>query len=141
MEYPDPVFVFLQSQGCSRAVIEAGLPGLVTAWERIVQTVADGYQGGLEDYLNDMDTRELLNEAWNTARPDQQQESQARLNAVDSRMRSLVIPTTQCLYGDLVAEDEGWRPDSHWWYFSRPGQAGARLTSELRGDAAPEADP
>jgi hypothetical protein len=141
MDYPDPVFVFLQSQGCSRAVIEGGLPGLVAAWERIVQSVTDGYQGGLEDYLNDMDTRQLLYEAWQTARPDQQHELQARLQAVDHRMRSLVIPTSECLYGELVADDEGWKPASHWWYFSRPDRAGARLMSELTGDASPEEDP
>ncbi|HEX9894446.1 MAG TPA: hypothetical protein VGA78_11015 [Gemmatimonadales bacterium] len=141
MDYPDPVFVFLQSQGCSRAVVAAGLPGLVATWERIVESVAEGYQGSLEQYLNDMDTRELLNEAWQTARRDQQEESAKRLDAVDRHMRGLVIPTTHCLYGDLVAEDEGWTAESHWWYFSRPAAPGRLLMTELRGGAAPGADP
>jgi hypothetical protein len=140
MDYPDPVFVFLQSQGCSRAVVEAGLPGLVEHWERIVGSVAEGYQGGLEAYLNDMDTRELLQEAWQTARPDQQHAAAEGLDAADRKMRALVVPTRQCLYGDLVAENEGWNAEDHWWYFSRPASAGRLLISELAGGVAPEAD-
>ncbi len=133
MDFPDPVLVFLQSQGCSRAVVEGGLDGLVAAWERIVDAVAAGYAGGLEEYLNDMDSRDLLNEAWQVARLDQQEGAAERLQAADRRVRALLVPTAQCLYGDLVAEDEGWTPDSHWWYFSRPAQAGRRLTAELPG--------
>jgi hypothetical protein len=140
VDYPDPVFVFLQSQGCARAVIEGGLPGLVAAWEQIVERVAGQYAGGLEDYLNDMDTRELLNEAWQVARPDQREESLGRLEAADRRMRGLLVPADHCLYGDVVAEGEGWKPEVEWWYFSLPARAGSRLRSELKGGAAPEAD-
>jgi hypothetical protein len=140
MELPDPVLVFLQSQGCAPAVAEAGLPGLVAAWERIVQAVADGYPGGLEDYLRDMDTRALLDEAWQSARTDQQESSLDRLQAADRRMRALVVPTGGCLSGDVKAEREGWSPDLHWWYFSRPAVAGPRFRSRLEGDDGPGAD-
>jgi hypothetical protein len=139
VHYPDPVLVFLQSQGCSRAVIEGGLPGLVALWEQTVERVAGEYPGGLETYLNDMDTRELLHEAWQIARDDQREESRPRLDAADRRMRGLVVPAGQCLYGDLVATDEGWKPDSHWWYFSIPARASVRFMSELKGGGAPEA--
>lgn len=106
-----------------------------------MQSVAQGYPGSLENYLDDMDTRELLNEAWQTAREDQREESAERLAVIDRQMRGLVIPTRQCLYGDLVAEDEGWTPDAQWWYFSRPESAGPRLMSELGDDAEPEGGP
>ena len=87
VNYPDPVVVFLQSQGCSRSVIEGGLPGLVATWEQVVDRVALEYAGGLEDYLNDMDTRELVNEVWQVARTDQREEVRSRLEEADRRIR------------------------------------------------------
>lgn len=140
MELPDPVLVFLRSEGCAPAVVEAGLSGLVAAWERVVQSVADGYPGGREDYLRAMDTRALLAEAWQSARADQQQGSLDRLQAADRRLRALVVPTGQCLHGESVAERQGWNADRHWWYFSRPALAGPRLMSELEGDDGPGAN-
>lgn len=139
VDYPDPVVVFLQSQGCSRAVIEGGLSGLVTAWEQVIDRVAGEYAEGLEDFLNDMDKRELLNEAWQVARDDQRAECRDRLEAADRRMRDLLLPADHCLYGDVVAEAEGWTPEVEWWYFGVPARAGPRLRSELKGGAGPEA--
>jgi len=141
MNLPDPVYVFLQSQDLPRSVVEAGLPGLVSAWEKTVRNVAEGFQGGLEDYLDAMDTRDLLAEVWEVATEDQQLMIERRLTAADSRMRDLVVPVAQCLYGDLVAEDEGWTAESHWWYFSRPREAGSRLKQELTDGGGPGAGP
>ena len=141
MNLPDPVHVFLQSQDLPRSVVEAGLPGLVSAWEKTVRDVAGGFQGGLEDYLDAMDTRGLLAEAWEVATEDQQLVVELRLEAADRRMRDLVGPVAQCLYGELVAEAEGWTAESHWWYFSRPVGTGPRLKQELPDGGGPGAGP
>ena len=141
MDFPDPVYVFLQSQDLPRSVVEAGLPGLVSAWEKTVRNVGEGFQGGLEDYLDAMDTRDLLAEGWEVATEDQQLVVERRLTAADSRMRELVVSVGRCLYGDLVAEDEGWTAESHWWYFSRPLEAGPRLRQELTDAGGPGAGP
>ena len=51
----DPVRDYLQKKGCADHVINGGLAGLVETWEGIVESVAEGYSLGLDDYLNDLD--------------------------------------------------------------------------------------
>ncbi len=30
------------------------------------------------------------------------------------------VPVTRCLWGMIVADEEGWSPDDNWWYYARP---------------------
>ncbi len=131
MSSPDPVQAFFQTQGCSRRITEAGLPGLVATWEVIVAKVAGRYPDGLEEYLNDMDTRDLLEGAWNSARPEQRESLSRRLAAADARIQKVLVPLGRCLWGPLAAEDEAWKPDIQWWYFSRPIIASEALLHDL----------
>ena len=57
------VHVFLLSRGCPDDVVEMGLEGLLLEWERAVAQVESGYPLGLDDYLNDLDGRQLLEES------------------------------------------------------------------------------
>ena len=62
-EPDDPITEFLRKQGASYAIVANGLRGLVENWERVVDQVSKGYPQGLDDYLNDMDGRQLLENA------------------------------------------------------------------------------
>lgn len=137
MNLPDPVFVYLQSQDLPRSVVLGGLGGLVASWEAIVDQVEQGFEGGLDDYLNAMDLRDLVASTWEVATDDQQLTYERQLAAADQRMRDLVVPIPHCLYGDIAAEAEGWTSESHWWYFGRPASAGERLMRELAGGDGP----
>ena len=59
----DPITEFLRKQGASYAIVANGLRGLVENWERVVDQVSKGYPQGLDEYLNDMDGRQLLENA------------------------------------------------------------------------------
>jgi len=122
---------FLSERGCPDDVVEGGLEGLIAAWKRVADHVADGYSLGLDDYLNDLDGRQLLEEALAHATDEERASAMPRIRRTDERMKSLVVPTLECLWGDKVAEQEGWSPESHWWYFSLPRAPGELLREDL----------
>jgi hypothetical protein len=127
----DPVRAYLRETGCGEHVVEGGLTGLVANWERTVQAVADGYKLGLDDYLNDLDARQLLEEALTVATAEQLEDAARRIEQADELMQSVTEPTVVCLWGDEVAREEGWTPQENWWYFARPRQAEDDLLAEI----------
>ena len=54
-----------------------------------------------------------------------------RLDRADDRLRALLVPAGRCLWGSGVAEDEGWTPETHWWYYMRPKHPGPDLAADL----------
>jgi len=131
MSTPDPARDFLRKKGCAEHVVEGGLRGLVDTWESFVESVKRGYDLGLEDYLNDLDGRQLLEETLAIAPKEQREESVGRVRRADELMKTLVKPAGKCLWGNEVAETEGWTSEKNWWYFTRPIQADPELLFEI----------
>ncbi|MEP7342676.1 MAG: hypothetical protein ABI977_33415 [Acidobacteriota bacterium] len=127
----DAVRNFLRERGSGLHIIEKGLAGLVESWERVVQSVDDGYLLSLDDYLNDLDTRQLLDGALAVAAPTDLQKFEERIQRADEQMKSLTTRTGVCLWGDEVAEEEGWTPKRNWWYYARPADADPDLLAEI----------
>jgi hypothetical protein len=130
----DPIRAYLRESGCGSHLIEGGLPGLIEKWNAVTQSVENGYALGLDDYLNDMDTRQLIEEALEVATPDQHLEAADEIARLDQLMHSLTKPAGGCLWGAEVAEEEGWNVNQNWWYFSRPIRGNEDLDAEI--DAA-----
>ncbi|HOD36939.1 MAG TPA: hypothetical protein PLR20_14250 [Syntrophales bacterium] len=127
----DPVTDFLKGRGCPAHVVRGGLTGLIDSWEATIASVARGYTLGLDDYLNDMDGRQLIEEALGIA-PDREKKKHAdRLRRADARMKKLLAPAGNCLWGTEVAEVEGWSERKNWWYFMKPLKAGPDLLAEI----------
>ena len=126
----DPVREFLKRRGSPEHVVRGGLPGLVENWERVVESVKRGYNLGLDDYLNDMDGRQLLDEALKLAKADQAYIE--RVRRADESMRRLVKPIGRSLWGEKNAKEHGWSAEKNWWYFAVPVNAGRALTDDLK---------
>jgi hypothetical protein len=127
----DPVRDYLRRSGAPYSVVAQGLRGLVENWERVVDQVVAGYSLGLDDYLNDMDGRQLLQNALDLA-PDEVREAfLPRVRGADARIRPALMPAGRCLWGSIVAEDEQWIEEVNWWYFEKPRNPGPRLKQEL----------
>jgi hypothetical protein len=122
---------FLRSRGCPDDVVSGGLEGLVEEWERVVEQVQEGYPLGLDDYLNDLDGRQLADDAFSLATDGEQSKLGKRLRAADERMKKLVKPSAGCLWGDKVARAEGWSAAENWWYYSVPKSPGPLLGEDL----------
>lgn len=127
----DPIRNYLRKKGCSEHVVKTGLAGLIETWETIVTEISHGYDLTMEDYLNDMDTRQLIQEVAPLATTPAQKSLVKKLNRIDAIMRTLIEPTMTSLWGDAVAAEHGWLPEHHWWYFHRPKNAGPELREEL----------
>ena len=111
---------FLRDEGASDLVVQGGLDVLLSGWERTVAAVEEGYAGDYEDYLGDLDGRQLLAQALERVTKHQAAAVAARLEALDARMRAATAPVARCLWGMIVADEEGWSPEDNWWYFVRP---------------------
>ena len=135
MTRPDPVRRYLEERGAAAHVIEGGLEGLVRGWEDAVEAVAGGYPlDTLDDYLDDLDGRQILADALTIAPREDADRLRPRIAASDARFRGLVVPTSRPLWGERAAAVHGWTADGSWWYWSRPRRAGAELDREI--DAA-----
>lgn len=127
----DPVREYLRRSGAPYSVVTQGLRGLVENWERVVQQVLDGYHLPLDDYLNDMDGRQLLDNALELAPEEVRTAFLPRVRDADMRVRLNLVPAGRCLWGSIVAGDEGWNAEKNWWYFEKPRNPGPRLKQEL----------
>ena len=122
---------FLRGQGAPDRVVQGGLDVLLAGWERTVAAVEGGYGSGYEDYLNDLDGRQLLEQALNRVTPGQAAEVAQRLAALDERIRAATTPVSRCLWGLIVAEEEGWTRESNWWYYARPRSGPPEFLAEF----------
>lgn len=120
MPKKDSVREWLRERGCPERVIEGGLAGLVSGWERTVESVVLGYKLGMDDYLNDMDGRELLHGALARASASVRGRYRSRVEAADRKIQALLLPPGKCLWGAKAARDQGWTPAANWWYFRLP---------------------
>ena len=131
MTTQDPIRELLVQRGCPTHVVEAGLDGLVEQWENTVVDVEETYPLGLDDYLNDVDGRQLLDEALEVADEWVRDAVAPRIAAADDRMLRLVVPAGRCLWGVDMAEQHDWTPQRNWWYFTQPREPGPELKEDL----------
>ena len=130
MSEHDVVRRLLIDRGCPDDVVEGGLVGLANKWEVIVGSIEEGYTFGLDDYLNDMDLRDTIFAALAVAMPDERASIDARIDALDARLRAATLPSP-CLWGEDVEEDDGLDPGREWWYYVRPAKLNDELADEL----------
>ena len=127
----DSVRAFLQERGCPQTVVRRGLRGLVERWEQTVQEIRAGYRLGIDDYLNDMDGRQLIEEILRTVPAAGTPSLIRRVRDADAMLRPLLQPAPRCLWGMEAAAQHGWTPDRQWWYFQQPKSPGDELTDDL----------
>ncbi len=127
----DEVMRFLTARGCPDDVAKAGLEGLVAAWERTGLQVRAGYPLGHDDYLNDVDGRQLIEEIVAAVPAAGSARLLSRIEAADVAMQEAIVPTDECLWGDELADREDWTPGDNWWYFGLPRDPGPQLREEL----------
>lgn len=128
---PDRIRQYLRRRGCTPSIVKAGLDGLLAHWDSLVAAVEEGYDLTFDDYLADMDLRDVLAGALEVAPLDDREAAQKRLNELDRRFREL---TVECgpVFGDSVARENGHDSTEQWWYFRRPRTPAPDFEEELR---------
>jgi hypothetical protein len=131
MKGKDTVGEFLRKRGCPEHVVNGGLRGLAENWEEVVRSVEEGYSLGLDDYLNDMDGRQLIDEILPIAPARERDIVMKRIRQADAKLQWLVRPAGRCLWGDEAAGQNGWTANKNWWYFSIPSHPGEELLRDI----------
>jgi len=131
MSKQDFVSEYLVERGCPTAIVKGGLAGLVEQWEALVAEVETGYSLGLDDYLNELDVRQLLADLMTSAPEGETKPFTQRLQAADQQFLSLTKPTEACLWGEAIAEEEHWSADNNFWYYRRPRQGDPDFLAEI----------
>ncbi len=126
----DPVHTYLVSRGCAPLVVRRGLSGLLEQWTGIVGAAERGRDATLDEWLNDMDLRDILAGALAAAPPRDRRTAAGGLDTADQRFHSITVPCP-CLWGEEIAHTNSWRPEWQWWYFRRPTNPGPTLRDEL----------
>ncbi|MEO5988686.1 MAG: hypothetical protein ABIU54_09245 [Candidatus Eisenbacteria bacterium] len=129
-EEPD-VQQWLLARGCPDHVIAAGTEGLLKQWERLAADCRTPYVGGLEDWLNDLDDRHMLFELALELPEAISEDFDARLAAADASLRECTRMLADCVWGDGLAEENGWSPEVEWWYWRAPLKMSTMLAEEL----------
>src|SRR5262249_26241710 len=123
---------FLRAKRAAPHVIEGGLAGLIESWERASYDIEREYPLGMEDYLNDMDARQLIEDLVRAVPASLTPDLRQRLSDADSSARAGLQAVDECLWGSAVAVREGWTPEGNWWYFNLPRTPGPQMSEELR---------
>jgi hypothetical protein len=121
MSAPDAVSVFLSERGLADEVVAAGAEGLVSRWEQAAREAErERYPFGVEDWLNELDGRQLLHELQGAVPGALSASLAARLEEADQRLRAATEVTGACLWGDALARRMRWKPAREWWYWRSP---------------------
>jgi hypothetical protein len=99
---------------------EPGLAYLVAQWEARVADIAQDRFADRDEYLNVMDGRRILAERLADTDVAQRAAVLPRLEEIDRRFRSLVLPTDVCAWGAMNAYRHRWTREREWWYWTRP---------------------
>ncbi len=126
----DSVRRYMKSRGVSDELVAAGLPGAVARWASIAKAV-DGYDFTLDDWLNDMDLRDIIAGALEVANEDERKSVGHTLEHADERFRKATVVTGP-VWGNAVAASHFHDPARTWWYFRRPRHPGESLKADLK---------
>jgi hypothetical protein len=117
----DDVRAFLRDRGLADEIVADGLEGIVTRWEQAAREAErERYPFGIEDWLNELDGRQLAHELVDAVPAALGASLAARLEEADARMRAATQEWPECLWGGALAKRMGWKPRREWWYWRRP---------------------
>jgi hypothetical protein len=131
MPPPDPTQDFLKRRGVRPDLATGGLAGLIDRWAEVVGQLRAGYSLTLDDYLNDMDVRQLIEETLPHASVRAHKQATVRLFTLDEEAQSVLVLTPRCLWGPKVEAAKGWTPEQNWWYYAVPRNPGPQLKADL----------
>ena len=118
-----PVARYLAERGVSPAVQGMGLRGIVAKWDAI-SSRAERYDLTLDDWLNDLDLRDIIAGAIVVAPEQERQVVQSILARADDRFRGATMESPRPLVG-------GANRAAQWWYLRYPAQPGASMRDDL----------
>ena len=119
----DPVARYLAERGVSTGLRDAGLRGIVAKWDAIASR-GEHYDLTLDDWLNDLDLRDIIAGAMSVAPEHERQVVQSILARADDRFRRATVESPRPL---VTGADRA----AQWWYLRHPARPGAGMRDDL----------
>lgn len=126
----DPVAKFLRSRGCPPFVVDGGIERLLGKWEAVAAALSATWTFGLEDWLNDLDGRRMLDEIAAAVPGAVGGKAGERMRAADALFTRRTREVAQCLWGPKAAAQLGITAAQQWWYFRVPKKSAVDLLAE-----------
>ncbi|MEO6864220.1 MAG: hypothetical protein ABI229_02095 [Gemmatimonadaceae bacterium] len=126
----DPVAQYFAERGVPDEVRRTGLAGIIAKWTAIAGTAAR-YDLTLDDWLNDVDLRDIIAGAVTAAPESERNTIREALDRADTLFRAATVATKRSMSGDAVASADNHDPHHQWWYFRRPANPGETMREDL----------
>lgn len=118
----------LEARFTSRARFPITLEGLVSSWGQFVADVERGYEDSIDDYTNDLTTRDLLDEALQSAAERFRRALYEEIRPLDDRFRA----ATRADDGGTLAHYI--KPGPSWWWSRVPLNSPLPRNASLRDE-------
>jgi hypothetical protein len=110
----------------------ADLSELIDQWVAFVTDLdGKGYSFDLDNWLNDVDVRELILEALPMFSREEMGDHALKLDKADESFMTATRDFKRCVWGHGTARKEKWTAEKNWWYFRTPRRSNAQLEDEL----------
>jgi hypothetical protein len=105
---------------------------LVGQWADFARDIARAnYTFDLDNWLNDVDVRELILEALPMFGREEMGDLALKLDNADKTFLEATKPFRRCVWGSATARKEKWTAEKNWWYFRTPLRSNAELEGGL----------
>ncbi len=104
---------------------------LIDQWADFTTDLAKGYSFDLDNWLNDVDVRELILEALPMFSREEMGDHALKLDEADRTFMAATRDFKRCVWGSGTARKEHWTGQKNWWYFRTPARSNAQLEDEL----------
>ncbi|MDI1287395.1 MAG: hypothetical protein PSV46_23615 [Reyranella sp.] len=108
------------------------LAELVDQWATFCAALErQDYSFDLDNWLNDVDIRELIFEALPMFSREEMGDHALKLDEADKQFMAGTRDFKRCVWGSGTAKKEKWTAPKNWWYFRTPRRTNAQLEDEL----------
>ncbi|MGV3711320.1 MAG: hypothetical protein ACO1Q7_21040 [Gemmatimonas sp.] len=97
---------------------------MIDRWTSIAVIVERGYPDTADEYLNDLDSRRLIDD-YLASMPNEFVEAMpdvltTKLEDADQRFRRSTVESRECVWGVENEAEYGWSRDREWYYYRLP---------------------
>jgi hypothetical protein len=116
----------------SKMVILWGIETILSDWQKFVKECETGYDDDIEEYKNDLDTREII-EKLILSLDDAILVNKIKeaINDEDNIFKGLLIQTDKCIWGPRVQKDYNYNSVDQWWLFGVIKTASGKFLEDL----------
>ena len=96
---------------------------LIDKWDEVARSIRRSGVTDLDDYLNDLDLRQIIHEKLLEEQEMICEDMILRLSEADKNLMRATAEHTDCLWGQFNADERGWTKEHNWWYWRIPPNA------------------